>query len=215
MQAAASGNQQMLRIALSDDISPQHLSALLALCREEEPDVTIRLYEVPLSTQHRGLLHDLYDTGFARSVLPQDGVQSLALWQCPLVIVVPTRHPLLEHKQVPLADALNYPLVLFHPETQAGLHQQIGALLKTTNTSPKVAEHVNSMEMLLALVTAGYGVGVVCAERLALYQTEQLVVRPLAGEPTFVTTFLLRPVQEPGPQLCRFIERAGRIAARD
>jgi DNA-binding transcriptional LysR family regulator len=66
-RAAASGYQGTLRIALSDGVVPRRLSELLAKCRLEEPEVEIRLFEVPLSQQVRGLRNDLYDIGFARS----------------------------------------------------------------------------------------------------------------------------------------------------
>lgn len=46
-KAAATGYHGTLRIALSDDISPSRLVALLAQCRAEEPDVEIRLYRYP------------------------------------------------------------------------------------------------------------------------------------------------------------------------
>ncbi|MDZ4274384.1 MAG: LysR family transcriptional regulator, partial [Hydrogenophaga sp.] len=67
VRAAAAGYQGQLRIALSDGITPPRFTALLAQCRQDEPEVDIRLYEVPLSQQIRGLHDDLYDVGFAQS----------------------------------------------------------------------------------------------------------------------------------------------------
>ncbi len=67
VKAAATGYRGRLRIALSDGIAQPRLSALLAQCREEEPEVEIRLSETPLSQQIKGLNSDLYDAGFAQS----------------------------------------------------------------------------------------------------------------------------------------------------
>ncbi len=64
VRAAAAGFRGRLRIALSDGIAQARLTALLALCREEEPDIEIRLFEMPLSQQLKGLKNDLYDAGF-------------------------------------------------------------------------------------------------------------------------------------------------------
>ena len=61
VRAAASGFHGQLRIALSDGITPSRLPALLAQCRLHEPEVDIRLFEVPLSQQIKGLVDDLYD----------------------------------------------------------------------------------------------------------------------------------------------------------
>ena len=67
VKAAATGYRGTLRIALSDGIARSRLTTLLALCREEEPEVEIRLFETPLSQQLKGLRSDLYDVGFALS----------------------------------------------------------------------------------------------------------------------------------------------------
>src|SRR3546814_8000882 len=67
VKAAANGFHGQLRVAMSDGITPSRLPALLALCRQEEPEVEIRFFEVPLSQQIKGLHDDLYDVGFAQS----------------------------------------------------------------------------------------------------------------------------------------------------
>jgi DNA-binding transcriptional LysR family regulator len=77
IKAAANGFHGQLRIALSDGISPTCFSALLALCRQEEPETEIRLTEVPLSQQIKGLHDDLYDIGFAQLDEAGDGLEVL------------------------------------------------------------------------------------------------------------------------------------------
>ena len=63
------------------------------------------------------------------------GLSSETLWQTELVVALPPRHPLLVHKRVPLAELASCPLVLFHPEVQGGLHQQISSVLAGANSS--------------------------------------------------------------------------------
>ena len=55
VRAVAAGLSGSLRIAVSDGAIDPRLSALLARCREEEPEIEIRLSEVPLAEQLRGL----------------------------------------------------------------------------------------------------------------------------------------------------------------
>lgn len=215
VRAAACGQHGTLRIALSDGVLPQRLASLLALCRQEEPDVDIRLFEVPLAEQLSGLHRDMFDAGFARATLVDEGICAEVVWQTPLTIALPPRHPLLVHKHIPLAEALNFPLVLFHPERQAGLHQQISSLLRTVDTPPLVAEHVASQEVMLALVAAGYGVGLACEAQVAAQRMPEVVTRPLAGEPPLLTTYLLRAAHSPGPALARFITRVMKVVEQD
>lgn len=207
VQAAAAGYRGSIRIALSDGVLPQRLAAVLARCREEEPEVEIRLFEVELSQQLKGLREDLFDVGFARSKVVGEGLTAQAVWQAPLIIAVPARHPLLSLKQIPLAEALNYPLVLFHPRTHAGLHQQIDCLLRQVPSRANIVGQVSSHEVMLTLVAAGYGLGLTCEAQMALHQNTGIVTRPLAGNPQLLTSYLLRPSNEPSEPLRRFIAR--------
>ena len=98
VKAAANGFHGQLRIALSDGVTPSRLPALLALCRQEEPEVEIRLTQVPLAQQIKRLPDDLYDVGLARGCYGDevgDGVAALPVWSDPLMVAVPARHDLL------------------------------------------------------------------------------------------------------------------------
>ena len=106
VKAAANGFHGQLRVALSDVITPSRLPTLLALCRQEEPEVEIRFFEVSLSQQIKGLHDDLYDVGFAQSDEVGDGIVTLPAWSDALMVAVPARHPLLAHKRIPLDELL-------------------------------------------------------------------------------------------------------------
>ena len=208
VQAAASGYRGMLRIALSDGIVAQRLATLLAQCRLEEPEVEIRLFEVPLSHQAKGLRNDLYDAGFSRSDEGCDGMYSQAVWHDPLIVALPARHPLLACKQLPLEKVLKYPLILCHPENCEGHYKQIERLLRAVETQPVIAEHASSHDVMFALIAAGYGLGLACEAQVRAYHNPDVVSRPIDGGPLMLTTYLLRPDNEPSVQLGRFIQRA-------
>ena len=93
VRAVAAGRQGTLRIALTGCVGQVRLPALLALCREEAPEVGIRLFEAPLQQVVGGLGNDLYDAALAMASVMESGVVALSLWQDPLVVVIPARHP--------------------------------------------------------------------------------------------------------------------------
>jgi DNA-binding transcriptional LysR family regulator len=212
VQSAASGYRGTLRIALSDGVIPQRLVELLVLCREQEPDVDIRLSEIPFAQQLKGLRTDLYDAGFSRSDEVGEGILSKAVWNDRLVVAVPARHPLLAHKQIPLEQVLRYPLVLCNPAICEGGYRQIERLLRTVDAKPIVSERVATLDLMLTLVSAGYGLGFATEAQIASGQHADVVSRPLAGTQPLITTYLLRPDTEPSAQLARFI---GRIHPRE
>lgn len=211
VKAAANGYHGTLRIAVSDGIVPSRLAALLAQCRAEEPEVETRLFQTPFAQQVRGLRSDLYDVGFAQSDEVGDGILAEPMWHDPLVAAVPARHPLLIHKRIPLEDVLRYPLVLCHPEACEGCARQIERVLRTVDAEPIVADRVATRDMLIALVAAGYGIGLTNATHVEDFRHPEVVVRPLAGRAVMLTTYLLRPDGEPSEPLRHFIDR-GRSA---
>jgi len=212
VKAVAAGYHDQLRVALSDGITPSRLSALLAQCRQEEPDVEIRLFEMPLSQQIRGLHDDLYDVGFAQSDEVGDGIVAEPVWSDPLMVVVPARHPLLAHKRIPLNEVLRYPLVMCDPQSCEGYGQQIARILRRVDADPLIAEHVTSLELMLTLVSAGYALALIGASQIIAYQNFGVVARPLAGRSPVLITYLLRRTVDPPETLSRFIDRVSPIS---
>ena len=211
VQAAVNGFHGQLRIALSDGITPSRLPALLALCRQEEPEVEIRLFEVPLSQQIKGLHDDLYDVGFAQSDELGDGVVAQAVWSDPLMVAVPARHPLLRHKRIPLEELLRHPLVLCDPQVCEGHARQVERVLRRSDMEPLIAERVASCDLMMALVSAGFALGLTGAPHIAASREPGVVARPLAGRSPVLTTYLLHREGESSEVLSRFIERVQAI----
>ena len=207
-QAVAAGLSGSLRIAVSDGAIDPRLSALLARCREEEPEIEIRLSEVPLAEQLRGLRSGDFSIGFAHTAEVGDDILTEPLWHDSLVVAVPARHPLLSHKAVPLHQLASYPLVLCDPQVYEGYYRELARLLRPLERDPDIAEHVSSLDMMLTLVGAGYGVGFIRATRIAASLRPDVVIRPLAMDSAVITTYLLRPVSEDLPVSAeRFIAR--------
>lgn len=215
VKAVVNGFHGQLRIALSDGITPSRLPALLALYRQEEPEVEIRLFEVPLSQQIKGLQSDLYDIGFAQSDEVGDGIVAEAVWGDPLMVAVPARHPLLKHKRIPLDEVLHFPLVLGDPHICEGYARQIDRVLRRQDLEPLIAERVASFELMMALVSAGFALGLAGTSQFTTCRETGIVARPLAGHTPTLTTYLLRPGGDTSESLYRFIALAHSIESLD
>ena len=209
VRAIAAGLRGSVRIAISDGAIDPRLSALLALCRQEEPEIEIRLSEVTLAEQLRGLRSGDFAIGFAHTADVGDGLVTEPIWQDPLVVTVPIRHPLLAHKEVSLRELVSYPLVMCDPQLCEGYCRELTRLLHPLERESTIVEHVSSLDMMLTLVGAGYGIGFATATRIAVCQRPDVVIRPLALDSAVIITYLLRP--EGGSGLSapveRFIER--------
>lgn len=208
VNAAANGFHRQLRIALSDGIVPTCFAELLALCRQDEPDIEIRLFEVTLSQQIKGLQDDLYDIGFAQLNEVGDGLIAQPIWHDPVMVAVPARHPLLIYKNIPLEEVLRYPLVLGDANSCEGHARQVDRILRQSTLEPLIAERVASFDLMMTLVSAGFALGLAGASQIASSRDLSVVARPLAGGPHVLTTYLLHVDSALSETLSRFIERA-------
>ena len=206
-KAAAQGYQGHLRIALCDSMVQPRIATLLARSREDEPELEIRVFELPFAQQLKMLHDDLLDIGFALSSAAHDGLVAESVWTDPLAVIVPARHPLLAHVQVPLAEALKFPLVLCQSESGSGCRHQIQEMLQDAKTPPRVVDEVTTLGVMLTLVGAGYGIGFAIASQVQTLQRPDILIRPLAGTPPMLSTYLLRRQGEPSEPMKRFIER--------
>ena len=207
VKSAAYGFHGQLRIALSDGITPSRLPALLARCREEDPEMEIRLFEVSLAQQLKGLHDDLYDAGFSMADEVGDGIIVEPAWEEELMVAVPARHPALAYKRIPLEEVLRYPLVLGDPAVCEGHARQIDRILRKQEKEPLVVQHVATFDVMMALVSAGLALGLAGTAHIAASREPGVVGRPLAGRSPMLTTYLLRRDTEPSQALARFIER--------
>lgn len=207
-KAVGSGLRGSIRIAVSDGAIDPRLSAFLARCRVEEPEIEIRLSELPLAEQLRGLRSGDFTIGFAHMADGGEGIVAEPIWQDPLVLAVPALHELLAHKEVPLHELGGHPLILCDPHVCEGYCRELARLLRSLESEPNVVEHVSSLDMMLTLVGAGFGVGFTTETRIASCQRPDVVIRPLAVDSAVITTYLLRPDNDslPAP-LERFIIR--------
>ncbi|MCI3204050.1 MULTISPECIES: LysR family transcriptional regulator [Pandoraea] len=192
-KAVGAGLRGSIRIAVSDGAIDPRLSAFLARCRAEEPEIEIRLCELPLSEQLRGLRSGDFTLGFAHTADVGEGIVAEPIWQDPLVIAVPARHSLLAHKEVPLHELGGHPLVLCDPHACEGYCRELGRLLQAVEHKLNVVEEVSSLDMMLTVVGAGYGVGFMTSTKIPVSQRPDVVIRPLAMDSAMITTYLLRP----------------------
>ena len=211
VRSASNGYHGQLRIALSDGITPSRLPALLAQCREEDPEVEVRLFEVPLAPQIKGLHDDLYDAGFSMADDVGDGIVATSAWEDELMVAVPARHPVLSFRQVPLEEVLHYPLVLGDPAICEGHARQVERILRRHEQEPLIVQHVSTFDLMMTLVSAGLALGLAGAAHISSSRELGVVARPLAGKPPMLTTYLLRRDAETPEMLTRFIERVAFI----
>jgi len=89
-----------------------------------------------------------------------------------------------------------------------GVAHVLSGMLCHREHAPHIIEQVVSQDMMLTLVSAGYGVGFIASNRFALCRYPHVVSRPLDEECAVINTYLLRLNEEsPSALLDRFVTR--------
>lgn len=123
-----------LQIAVTAGALTPPLATLLARQRAEEPETPVRLVETTVADQCWGLEEGRYCLGFSTTPdLLRHPLQSAALWQDELAVAVPPRSPLLALAEIPLHEAVQHPLILWHREDHEAPSPQIESLLASVD----------------------------------------------------------------------------------
>jgi len=197
-----------IKLAIAPGVPSRQLSALLALQREEEPEVTIILSEVSNDALIFGLREDRYDAGMMLVDATDASLHSQPLWREEMAVAVPLRHPLLEKAALTLDDVADYPVFLWQAETCPLLEQQMACLPE----NPCDIQNVTSFERMVMWVAAGYGIGITAQSRVTHARAWGLCMRPFADAPFEVVTHLLRLNGKSAMPCERFAYRALRVA---
>ncbi|MBA4681703.1 MAG: LysR family substrate-binding domain-containing protein [Pseudomonas sp.] len=197
-----------LHIAVAPNALLAPLGALLAKQRAEEPEIPIRVIETGKQDQEKGLIEGRYALGLSTAAPEEGSLCSVPLWRDELAVAVPLRSPLLAFAEISLEQVVRYPLVLLSQENCETPGQQIDSLLKAAKTVPAIAEQVQSVELMMALIAAGYGIGICTKSRISALHRMGIVMRPLAGKPHYITTHLVQRCQPRSNAVDRLIQRA-------
>ena len=88
--------------------------------------------------------------------------QSMPLYTCPMVAVLPVEHPLAKEVEPSISvhrlAGLN--LLIASPETAPGYVERLNVLCEATNFTPTTTQTVEGTANLLGMVAAGYGVAI-------------------------------------------------------
>lgn len=205
--AAARGRQGQIRIGLCEATAHSRVAQLLAGFTAEANDVDIRFFDLPLPLQVEWLREDLLDVGFAPSVGPNNykGMVVEPIWEEPVFAAIPARHRLAKMKTVNLREVAGEPLIFCGADSDANSFPQFEGLNYEVFEGLRIAARVNSVRVLLTLVSAGHGIGFVTAQQLSSALVQDVMLRPLKDSvPTF-TTCLIHLEGQPAEPVDRFV----------
>jgi DNA-binding transcriptional LysR family regulator len=160
------------------------------------PEVELELREMHSGAQLPALRAGTIDVGLLRES-PSDGdIEMETVFREPFVAVLPVRHRLAAQARVAPRQLAREPFILFPRELAPTLYDQIAAICRSGDFTPRVRHEALEWFTVTGLVGAGMGVSIAPAG-LARLRWRGVVYRPL--KPVAVqTSIVLCRRREPG-----------------
>lgn len=202
-----------LHIGICDGVPLPRLARLLASFRQAAaPHISVHVHEMSMAQKIYELRSGFLDAALAPESGYGKGIVSEAIWRDPLIAIMPSRHPLAQRKHVALVDVVREPLVLCQRDTGLGQQCQIEQIIRTVTATPNIADTATTLNILVTLVVAGYGIGIATAAQLEAVSASELVLSPLSDVTALVKTWLMMRAETPVEPLACFIQQARRLA---
>ena len=199
-----------IRVAVLGEWVPPQLADVLALQRAEEPEIPAALVGCTADDQATQQPGEGFDFALSTAAWQWPGWVCEALWHDTLAVAVAKRSHLLAYHEVPCCEVLKQPLICAQSTADEPWRAVAQRLFEDALQDRE--QTVSTFDMAMTLVSAGYGIAVAPAVRLTGYQRRGIAVRPLAGAPTVVMAYLLRPHASLTEAQARFARRARSVS---
>lgn len=197
----------VIRVAVVGEWVPPQLADVLARQRAEEPETAAVLVEERAAAQNQQPPQcGNFDLALSTLACNWPGWVCEPLWYDTLVVAVTKRSHLLSYCEVPRDAVIAQPVICV--QSAVGEPWSVFAQDLLADAPPRVGSTVNTFDVAMTLVSAGYGIVLAPAKRVMGHPRSGVAVRPLADTPSVVTAFLVHREGRLTESQARFIRRA-------
>jgi DNA-binding transcriptional LysR family regulator len=211
---AARGETGRVRIGyVSSALAEEAFLTALAAFRRSHPEVVVDLL-LRTTADHIAAMRDGdQDLAMARGPAPgvPEDCEARLFSHWPLMVALPSRHPLCRQRQVGLEDLRDETLLLPDDAPGTGLTQTISQMFAATGFLPRRSITVSEMTSWIGLVGGGLGVALLPSSARSL-QMSSVTYRPLKGGGVTSDLLLISRRGEQAPAVHALLERLWRAA---
>lgn len=158
LKMAASGIVGRLSIGIVPTIINEELAGFLQEFRLRNTHVELDIHEMHSAHQIAALLEDQLDLGFIRVPSHEPEIEDLFISEEPMILAVPSNHPLARLKRVDWKLLDGQPTVLLDLPYATSFNNQFIACCQEAGANLVVNQSSHSVHMNMWLVSAGFGI---------------------------------------------------------
>ena len=212
MQAArraATGVTGRVRVGFTESASFNSLvTSTLRTFRSGLPAVEVSLEEHPSTDLIAALREGRIDAAFVRPPVPtRRGLTLDLLEKEPLLVAVPSGHPLASRKEVDLGSLAAETFILYPRAVRPGLADTVVAACESAGFTPKVGQYAPQLSSTINLVAASLGISIV-PDSMRCLQAHAVTYVPLRDEPLHALLGIAYRTDESSAVVHNFIEAA-------
>jgi DNA-binding transcriptional LysR family regulator len=177
-RSAGRGDRGVLVVGFIPPALNSVLPPALNRYRGEHPDVRLVLRELTNRQAVDGVLADRIHISFVRVPFDDHGLCCEPVYEEPVVLALPSDHPLTALEAVPLGALCDEAFVMIPRVQEPELHDYYIALCQEAGFSPHIVHEVNTTVVGVGLVASGVGVSFVPSSTRVMARTG-VVYRPL------------------------------------
>ncbi len=206
----AAGADGIVRVGTSQGLG-ELLDHVLDQLQETAPGLRVRLVSAPSAARITQVRAGQLDAAFVRGTTTAPGVELLPVWQEPLTIALPARHPLAAQPAIRLSELSGLPLRLAPRQDNPSFHDLILGACADAGFEPLPGPPFTTLQDTLAEIGTGPPTWTVLYSAAA----EQVPARRVAFRPLTelaAQTCLAVPPGPPSPALRRLLDACASVS---
>ncbi|MFT4172027.1 MAG: LysR substrate-binding domain-containing protein [Rhodocyclaceae bacterium] len=160
VKLADSGEIGTIRIGFISSLLPFYLPRLLRTLRLRYPLLEVELKDMPTPDQLKALREGRVDFGFLRLPIDDKQVEFQQVFDEPFVVAMHEGHALAALDVLTPADLAGHPAFILARRFAPGFHDGLIAAFKNGGLNLQVIQELGEFTTMLALVSAGMGIGI-------------------------------------------------------
>jgi DNA-binding transcriptional LysR family regulator len=183
---------------------------------QAHPAIDIAIHRLAPMAQIAGIVRKELDAGFARppNKYPS-GVRGFEVYRQPLVLALPSKHPLARHEAISPAMLAGEAFVNTIPELDVGFFGYTEIIAGIGNFIPRVVKRNADLIAVLGYVGRGHGIAVVPELMAKTTIVSDVVFRNIAADPVPPTSIAFVYGSDPSPSAKLLIRHMQRHALRN